>query len=161
MAHNKIKQLRLERAWSQEKLAQLSSLSVRTIQRVENDEEPSLETLSALASVFEVTVAELSRQPIPESAALAEHLMHAKEKINNEINLLKSMVIALVVWAVIYLINAIYTPELHYAMWIMAIWGAVLAIKALKLFLLEDWFWQWKQRRLQKLAKQGRKTVAK
>lgn len=41
--------------WSQEQLAQLS-LSTRTIQRIENNETPSLETLGALASVFNVSV---------------------------------------------------------------------------------------------------------
>ncbi|EAV0890196.1 XRE family transcriptional regulator, partial [Salmonella enterica] len=32
---SRVKQLRLERAWSQERLAELSSLSTRTIQRIE------------------------------------------------------------------------------------------------------------------------------
>ncbi len=37
----------------------MAGLSVRTIQRIENGERPGLETLSALAAVFEVTVAEI------------------------------------------------------------------------------------------------------
>lgn len=46
---NRIRALRLARAWSQEQLAELSSVSVRTIQRIEKGDPPSLETLSALA----------------------------------------------------------------------------------------------------------------
>lgn len=57
---NKFRSLRLARAWSQEQLAELSGMSVRTVQRIENGDQPSLETLSALAAVFEVSVAHLS-----------------------------------------------------------------------------------------------------
>ena len=59
-SNNQVKQLRLQRAWSQEQLAELTGLSVRTIQRIENGDRPGLETLSALAAVFEVNVAEIS-----------------------------------------------------------------------------------------------------
>ena len=57
---NQVKQLRLQRAWSQEQLAELAGVSVRTIQRIENGDRPGLETLSALAAVFDVNVAEIS-----------------------------------------------------------------------------------------------------
>ncbi|MBZ8764278.1 helix-turn-helix transcriptional regulator, partial [Escherichia coli] len=50
--------LRLARTWSQDQLAELCGLSVRTVQRIENGDQPSLETLSALAVVFEVSVAD-------------------------------------------------------------------------------------------------------
>ncbi len=35
-SNNQVKQLRLQRAWSQEQLAEMAGLSVRTIQRIEN-----------------------------------------------------------------------------------------------------------------------------
>ncbi|PLL91167.1 DNA-binding protein, partial [Klebsiella michiganensis] len=40
---NQVKQLRLQRAWSQEQLAELAGVSVRTIQRIENGDRPGLE----------------------------------------------------------------------------------------------------------------------
>lgn len=46
----KVKALRLKKAWSQEQLAEVASLSVRTVQRTEKGQKPGLETLSALAS---------------------------------------------------------------------------------------------------------------
>src|SRR5579872_4469722 len=49
-----IQKLRLQRGWSQEQLAEVSGLSVRTIQRLERGQAGSLETLKALASVFEI-----------------------------------------------------------------------------------------------------------
>ncbi|MBS1205061.1 MAG: DNA-binding protein [Proteobacteria bacterium] len=53
---NKVKAFRLAHAWSQEQLAEMAALSVRTVQRIENGDQPSLETLSALAAVFGVSV---------------------------------------------------------------------------------------------------------
>jgi transcriptional regulator with XRE-family HTH domain len=57
---NKIKALRQERAWSQAQLAEIASLSIRTVQRVELNGRCSPETLLALASAFEINVSELT-----------------------------------------------------------------------------------------------------
>lgn len=61
-----VRKLRLRRAWSQETLAELSGLSVRTIQRIERGKNPGLESLKALASVLEVDITvlqELQAEP--------------------------------------------------------------------------------------------------
>ncbi|HAT40307.1 MAG TPA: hypothetical protein DCS87_01095 [Rheinheimera sp.] len=57
-----LKQLRLSRLWSQEQLATMSGLSVRTIQRIESGHTPSLETLKSLAAVLQVDVATLQQE---------------------------------------------------------------------------------------------------
>jgi transcriptional regulator with XRE-family HTH domain len=49
-----VRRQRLARAWSQEQLAEASGLSVRTIQRVERGQPPSLETRKAPAAVFDL-----------------------------------------------------------------------------------------------------------
>ena len=54
-----IQKYRLQRGWSQEQLAELSGLSTRTIQRLERGQAPSLESLKALASVFDVDLTRL------------------------------------------------------------------------------------------------------
>ena len=59
-----IKRLRMKSNWSQEQLAQLSGLSLRTIQRVEAGSKASLETLKSLASVFEVELSTLTEEII-------------------------------------------------------------------------------------------------
>lgn len=51
-----IKSLRTKHHYSQEQLAQMSGLSLRTIQRVESGQSASLETLKSLAAVFEIDV---------------------------------------------------------------------------------------------------------
>ena len=54
-----VKALRLAKHWSQDELAQMSNLNVRTIQRVEKGQSVGTETLKALAAVFEITTDEL------------------------------------------------------------------------------------------------------
>jgi transcriptional regulator with XRE-family HTH domain len=58
---NRIKDLRSRRGYSQEELAERSGLSLRTIQRIENDEtEPRGDSLTRLAAALDVTVDELA-----------------------------------------------------------------------------------------------------
>ncbi len=51
-----VRKLRLRKGWSQDQLAELTDVSVRTIQRIERGHNASLETAKALAAVFEVDV---------------------------------------------------------------------------------------------------------
>ncbi|HKL52340.1 MAG TPA: helix-turn-helix transcriptional regulator [Wenzhouxiangellaceae bacterium] len=51
-----VRKLRLRNGWSQDQLAELADVSVRTIQRIERGHAASLETAKALAAVFEVDV---------------------------------------------------------------------------------------------------------
>ncbi len=51
-----LRKLRLQKGWSQEQVAELTDLSVRTIQRIERGGQASLESANALAAVFEVDI---------------------------------------------------------------------------------------------------------
>ena len=51
----KLIQLRNAKAWSQQHLADVSGLSLRTIQRIEKTQSASHDLIGALASVFETT----------------------------------------------------------------------------------------------------------
>jgi transcriptional regulator with XRE-family HTH domain len=55
----RVKDLRLERGWSQAELAERSGLSIRTIQRIEGGAHPGLESLTLLARAFGVAVGDL------------------------------------------------------------------------------------------------------
>ncbi len=61
----KVIEERKVRAWSQQHLADASAVSLRTIQRVENNGSGSLETVKALASCFELDVAKLFQPETP------------------------------------------------------------------------------------------------
>jgi transcriptional regulator with XRE-family HTH domain len=56
---SRVKRLRTERAWTQEQLARICGVSVRTIQRLETGEKPSFETLKAIATAFDLDVRDL------------------------------------------------------------------------------------------------------
>lgn len=58
-----IKAQRARRAWSQEHLAEVTGLGLRTIQRIEKTGAASYESARALAAVFEMDVAELRVAP--------------------------------------------------------------------------------------------------
>lgn len=57
-----LKELRISRHISQEQLAQMSGLNVRTIQRIESGSKASLESLKCLASVLEVDISTLTQE---------------------------------------------------------------------------------------------------
>ena len=74
-----VKRLRNERSWSQEQLAEIAGVSLRTIQRVEADGSASRETRTALAAVFEVDVRDLAEA---EPATPSESPSPLPSKIN-------------------------------------------------------------------------------
>lgn len=59
-----LKQLRISRHLSQEQLAQMSGLSVRTIQRIESGANASLESQKCLAAALDVTIEALNQESI-------------------------------------------------------------------------------------------------
>jgi transcriptional regulator with XRE-family HTH domain len=63
----KTKELRVKRAWSQEQLADIAGVNVRTIQRIEHGDGASFESLKAVANAFGVDVGELLAPPAAES----------------------------------------------------------------------------------------------
>ncbi len=67
VSSDKVIRLRKHHGWSQERLAQISGLSPRTIQRVEQGEPSSIETRLSLANAFNVTPSELDID-VPESS---------------------------------------------------------------------------------------------
>lgn len=71
-----IKELRLKRSWSQEKLADVAGVSMRTVQRVETDGVASLQSRIAIARALEVEPVDLDIE--------SEHLPSSKEGVSAE-----------------------------------------------------------------------------
>lgn len=57
-----LKQLRIGRHLSQDQLAEMSGLNVRTIQRIESGQNASLETLKCLAAALDVDIETLNQE---------------------------------------------------------------------------------------------------
>ncbi|HDY7354638.1 TPA: helix-turn-helix domain-containing protein [Klebsiella pneumoniae] len=157
-SNNQVKQLRLQRAWSQEQLAEMAGLSVRTIQRIENGERPGLETLSALAAVFEVTVAEIGgearREDAPgQEASLDLRIEEAKARVHQESRFFRSLSVALVVCVLLAVLNRFTNPQYYWSGWVALIWGALLVVRGLRLFVFGEWIKNRRQARLQRLLR--------
>ncbi len=68
----KIKRWREERSWSQDHLAEAAGLSLRTVQRIENGESASRDSVMALAAAFNVDVISLTVDARTEAKAAAK-----------------------------------------------------------------------------------------
>ncbi|QZY95982.1 helix-turn-helix domain-containing protein [Pantoea dispersa] len=150
---NKFRSLRLARAWSQEQLAELSGLSVRTVQRIENGHQPSLETLSALAAVFEVSVSDLSGPDAPGDDALDQRIAEAKNNIAEEGRFYRSIITAVVVSALLLVLNHFTTPASVWSLWVAGIWFALVVIRGMRTFVFRRAISRWQQKRLQQMLR--------
>lgn len=150
---NKIRQLRLARAWFQEQLAEIAALSVRTVQRVENGERPGLETLSALAAVFEISVTELSAGKFPGEQALAHNVARARLRLREEKRFYKKRVSAILVLALLAAMNLLLSPENLWFLGVTAVWSALLLLRGIRLFALDGVTEKWQNWRLQQLLR--------
>lgn len=154
MSNNKVKEYRLARAWSQEQLAEMAALSVRTVQRIENQEQPSLETLSALAAVFEVSVTELAGSVETQAdEALDLRITDARQKLEAESRFYRSLLTAVVVCVLLYFLNRSTSPGSNWSLWVAAIWGALLLVRGLRVFVFGNLIADWQKKRLQKLLR--------
>lgn len=66
----KIRRWRDERCWSQEHLADAAGIGLRTVQRIENGDKASRESVMALAAAFNVDAIALTVDPKSEAAKM-------------------------------------------------------------------------------------------
>ncbi|MGB1261806.1 MAG: helix-turn-helix domain-containing protein [Cognaticolwellia sp.] len=59
-----IKKLREEQKWSQDQLASMTGLNIRTIQRIENGKRASIDSIKALAAVFDVSASTIMQEVV-------------------------------------------------------------------------------------------------
>ncbi|CAH0540139.1 helix-turn-helix domain-containing protein [Vibrio marisflavi] len=135
-----VKRHRLKHAWTQEQLAEICSVNVRTVQRVEKQGQASLETKKALAGAFNLTVEKLTT---------AESFEQPKSQTTNQINepYWKSRVRAFsknaftlaLAFSGVFLMNYIFYPEKTWNYHWSAIWAVVIVVIEIRAFSLR-WF---------------------
>ena len=130
----KIKRWREERYWSQEHLAELAGIGLRTLQRIENGETASRESLKALAAAFDVDVIALSVDAKTEAAKIVRS---EREKITSGLRLsfwvhLASYAFCMIVFAVINVTEGYWVMK-----WATLWWGVGLAGHGLTVVLVE------------------------
>src|SRR5476649_1984978 len=121
-----IQKLRLQRGWSQEQLAEISGLSVRTIQRIERGQTASVESLKSLGAAFEIDFSALKEpdmlttenQSLSADEALA--LAHVRKLRGFYIHLAQYCIVI----AFLAVVNLLTTRHFHYySLWF--IWPAL------------------------------------
>jgi transcriptional regulator with XRE-family HTH domain len=119
-----IQKLRLQRGWSQQQLADLCGLSSRTIQRIENGQTASVESLKSLASVFEIDFSSLTSEQIMESTkATNQDEQLALAKVRKIRRFYIHLVQYALVISVLAIINLATHPSKLWFIWPALGWG--------------------------------------
>ena len=134
----RVQKLRLQHGWSQQQLADLSGLNVRTIQRIEKGQEPSVESLKSLAAVFNVDFSTLKEPDM--SQTLVDPLsatQSAEEQLAFiQVRKLKAFYIHLarymVVCAILTAVNVFASPHRWWVQWVILGWGLGLLLHGLR-----------------------------
>lgn len=148
-----IQKMRLQRGWSQEQLAEIAGLSVRTVQRLERGQPGSLESFNALAAVFDVNLSQLKEPTMdqPSTAALrpdeALALSHVRKVKGFYLHLIQYVVVI----AVLAAVNLIGYPRYLWFVWPALGWGIGVASHAAAVFQLAPFFGaDWEKRQVEK-----------
>ncbi len=160
-----IQKLRIEKGWSQQQLAEMSGLSVRTIQRIENGKVASVESIKSLAAVFELDFAllqkELSMNNTHQTELKSElPLLSKQEKLAyQQVEKVKRFYYAFSVFVVgiifLLIVNLLTSPNNLWVIWVFLGWGFGMIIKAIGTFMPFSLFSvEWEKRQLKKYLKE-------
>lgn len=155
MQKYRIRPLRLAKGWSQEQLATIAGLSTRTVQRIENGEQASLETLTAIAAALGVQVSDLNAQP--QQTTMGEETpdeQRLRRQIAAEGKLLSMAVRFAVIGAILLAVNVFTHPHYLWSLWAIGGMSLALVMRAVRTLLLRNVFSRWQEQRLaQKLRR--------
>jgi len=151
-----IRKLRLENGWSQEQLAEISGLSVRTIQRIERGQKPSLETCKSLAAVFEINVSDLTVEAdMTDQTTMSPEEEKAIVYVRDIKGFYNHLIVYVVVIACLSALNLIRSPNHFWAVWPALGWGIGLLFHGLNVFEVFSFLGvDWEKRQIEKRLKQ-------
>ena len=124
-----IKKMRLERHWSQDQLAEMSGLSIRTIQRIENGENAGLESLKSLAAVFETNIADSDKK------VEIEQIRKEEEYVQNVKGFYKLLAVAILSLVAPFILAVSDSSNWNVFLWILLSWGVLLGIYSLNVLI--------------------------
>ena len=147
-----IRKLRLDRGWSQETLAEISGLSVRTIQRLERGGNASLDSLCALAAVFEVDVTILSAEAsMSKATEISEQEREALEYVRDIKGFYSHLTVYLIAVPVFIIVGFFDNTDITWYIWPIMGWGIGLAAHGISVFEVFSLFGaDWEKRQVEK-----------
>ena len=148
-----IQKLRLQRGWSQQQLAELSGLSARTIQRIENGQPASAESLKSLASVFEIDFSTLtSEQDMSATTSSKQDEQLALARVRRIKGFYIHLAQYVVVISVLAMINLVTHPSKLWFFWPALGWGIGILAHAAATFEFIPFFGaEWERKQVEKL----------
>ncbi len=153
-----VQTLRLQKGWTQEQLALVSGVGVRTIQRIERGHTASDETLKSLAAAFDLDFQALKEpQPMTNASetAVLPDARRADELIAfDHVRRIRRFWYQLLAWALVVptlaAVNLVRSPEVLWFLFPAGFWGMALAVTALRLFLRWPFGAEWERRQVEK-----------
>ncbi|EAR54236.1 hypothetical protein SKA34_03965 [Photobacterium sp. SKA34] len=147
-----IRKLRLQRGWSQEQLSQLSGLSIRTIQRIEQGQKAGLESLKSLAAVFEIQVSDLQMEPpMNKEISVTEDEKKALNYVKGIKGFYSNLTTYVLVISGLFVINYFTSPGYWWAVWPALGWGIGIVSHALSAFEVLNIFGpEWEKKQVEK-----------
>jgi len=139
-----IRELRKQKYWSQDQLAQMSGLSIRTIQRIERDQKAGLESLKALSAVFDIEISELQREAVDAVGIITSE---QTDKVRKEAyaegvkGLYKLMAVAIFTLVSTFIFVLDDTTSWGFIGLMAVSWGVIIGVYAMNTFDLfgDDW----------------------
>lgn len=132
----------------------MSGLNIRTVQRIERGQKPSLESLNALAAVFEIDLSELQGEQEMNKNNQTNQISEEERAINyvRDIKGFYSHVITYtLVISLLFIINFVTDSSYIWAWWPMLGWGIGLISHGLNVFEVFNFFGpKWERKQIEK-----------
>ncbi|USD66759.1 2TM domain-containing protein [Vibrio sp. SCSIO 43136] len=147
-----VRKLRLQRGWSQDQLSQMSGISVRTIQRIERGQKPSLESSKSLAAVFEIDVTQLQMEsPMNEDTTMSQDERDALDQVRAISSFYSHLTTYVLVIAGLFAINLLTDSSYIWAIWPALGWGIGIVNHGLSAFEVLNFFGpEWEKKQVEK-----------
>ncbi|HCE3721489.1 helix-turn-helix domain-containing protein [Vibrio parahaemolyticus] len=147
-----VRKLRLKHGWSQEQLADLSGLSIRTIQRIERGHKPGLESLKCLAAVFETSVSELQQeQEMTNEVRITDEEQTVIDQVRAIKGFYSHLMTYVLVIGLLFAINLLTDSSYIWAWWPAMGWGIGIINHGLNAFEVFNLFGaKWERRQIEK-----------
>lgn len=152
-----VRKLRLEKSWSQEQLAEICDLSVRTIQRIERGQKPSLESLKSLAAAFDTDVTYITKET---DMSKQSNISLKEEQAIIYVRDIKGFYTHLITYAIVivglFALNLMTSSDYLWAIWPALGWGIGVSIHGINVFEVFNLFGpDWEKRQIEKRLKRN------
>lgn len=148
-----VQEMRLKNGWSQQQLADISGLNVRTIQRIEQGQSASLESFKALGAAFNVDFSALQEETVRNivSTPAQTEVFLAFRQVRKLRGLYSHLISYVVVMSGVAAINLLLMPRVIWFIYPLLGWGVGVISHAASVLDILPWLGpEWERRQVEK-----------